>query len=44
MTTITIRLSEEEKQKIAEYAAANDLTMSQVVRKALKKYFEAQKE
>lgn len=36
MTSITIRISEEEKQKIAEYAKKNDLSMSQVIRKALK--------
>ena len=38
MTTITIRLSEEEKQRIAEYAEKLDLTMSQLVRKAIKEY------
>ena len=38
MTTITIRLEESEKQAVAEYAEANDLSMSQVVRRALKEY------
>lgn len=38
MTTLTIRLSEEEKQKLIEYAEKLDLSMSQLVRKALKEY------
>lgn len=38
MTTLTIRLSEEEKQKLIEYAGELDLSMSQLVRKALKEY------
>ncbi len=38
MTTLTIRLSEEEKQKLIEYAEELDLSMSQLVRKALKEY------
>lgn len=42
MTTITIRLEESEKQAIAEYAEANDLSMSQVVRRALKEYLAKQ--
>lgn len=40
MTTITIRLDETEKQTIAQYADENDLSMSQVVRRALKLFFE----
>lgn len=36
MTTITIRLEESEKQAIAQYASENDLSMSQVVRRAIK--------
>lgn len=39
MTTITIRLEEVEKQAIAQYANENDLSMSQVVRRALKEFF-----
>lgn len=38
MTTLTIRLSEEEKQKLIERADELDLSMSQLVRKALKEY------
>lgn len=38
MTTLTIRLSEEEKQKLIECADELDLSMSQLVRKALKEY------
>ena len=44
MTTITIRLEESEKQAIAEYAETNDLSMSQVVRRALKEYLAKPKE
>ena len=36
MTTITISLEESEKQAIAQYANENDLSMSQVVRRAIK--------
>lgn len=38
MTTITIRLEEAEKQAIAQYANGNDLSMSQVVRRAVKEF------
>ncbi len=39
-SSITIKLSEEEKQELAEFAEAQDLTMSQVVRRALKEFLE----
>lgn len=35
-TTISIRLSEEEKQKLIKFAKDNDLTMSQIIRKLIK--------
>ena len=38
MTTITIRLEEVEKQVIAQYANENDLSMSQVIRRAVKEF------
>ena len=38
MTTITIRLEEVEKQAIAQYAHENDLSMSQVIRRAVKEF------
>ena len=38
MTTITIRLEEAEKQVIAQYANENDLSMSQVIRRAVKEF------
>ena len=38
MTTITIRLEEIEKQAIAQYANENDLSMSQVIRRAVKEF------
>ena len=40
MASITIRISEEEKQKLADAAAANDLSLSQVVRRAIKEFLE----
>lgn len=44
MTTITIRLEETEKQAIAQYANENDLSMSQVVRRAVKEYLAKQED
>lgn len=38
MTSITIRISTEEKEKIELLAKENDLTLSQVVRKAIKEF------
>ena len=38
MTTITVRLEEVEKQAIAQYANKNDLSMSQVIRRAVKEF------
>ena len=38
--TISVRLTEEEKKKIEQYAEKEDLSMSQVVRKALREFFE----
>lgn len=38
MTTIGIRLEESEKQAIVEYANTHDLSISQVVRRALKEF------
>lgn len=40
MTTISVRISQDEKKKIEEYAREEDLTMSQVIRKALKEFFQ----
>lgn len=42
-TNITVRLSEEEKKALQKYAAEQDLTMSQIVRRALKEFLEKQK-
>lgn len=36
--TISIRLDAQEKAELVEYAKKNDLTMSQVIRRALKEY------
>lgn len=40
MTTISVRISQDEKKKIEEYAKKEDLTMSQIIRKALKEFFQ----
>lgn len=42
MTTITIRISKEEKEKLNELAAEDDRTLSYVVRQIIKKYLENQ--
>ena len=44
MTTITIRLEESEKEVIARYASEHDLSMAQVVRRALKLFFAEEQE
>jgi antitoxin component of RelBE/YafQ-DinJ toxin-antitoxin module len=36
MKTLSIRISEEEKQLLEDYCGKNDLTMSQVIRKLIK--------
>lgn len=40
MTTISIRIEENEKEALQKYAKENDLTVSQVVRKAIKQLLE----
>lgn len=42
MTTITIRIEETEKEALQEFAKENDLTVSQVVRKAIKEFLKLQ--
>lgn len=42
MTSISIRLSAEEKEALAQYAVEQDLTMSQVVRRAIKEFLKQQ--
>ncbi len=39
-TTITFRLSEEEKAQIEQIAIANDLSVSQVIRKAIREFLD----
>jgi len=39
---ISIRISEEDKSWIEKYASAHDLSMSQVVRKAIKYFIQRQ--
>lgn len=38
MTSITIRISQEEKDTLEQIAKENDLSLSQVVRKAIKEF------
>lgn len=38
MTSISIRLEETEKEALQKYAKENDLSVSQVVRKAIKDF------
>lgn len=38
MATISIRIDEKEKELLNKYANENDLSMSQVVRKAIKEF------
>jgi predicted transcriptional regulator len=44
MTTLGIRLEENEKQALADYAKAHDLSISQVVRKIIKEFLAAQQQ
>lgn len=39
VTSISFRLTEEEKEKIVEYAKSNDITISQAIRKLCKSVF-----
>lgn len=39
-STVSVRLTEEEKKTLEEFAKDRDLTMSQVIRKAVKEYIE----
>lgn len=43
MASMTIRISEEEKEQLAQIAEEMGVTLSWVVRKALKDYLEQQK-
>lgn len=40
MATISIRLDEKEKELLTKYAKENDLSLSQVVRKAIREFLE----
>ena len=41
-STITIRINEQEKTKIAEIAAAKDVPVAQIIREAIREYIEKQ--
>lgn len=38
MASITLRIEEEEKKTLAEIAKKNDLSVSQVIRRAIREY------
>lgn len=38
MTTVSVRLEDSEKEVLKEYADKHDLSMSQVIRKAIKEF------
>lgn len=40
MTSITVRISEEEKEKLQKIAKEIDMSVSQIVRRAIKEYLE----
>lgn len=44
MTTISVRLEDSEKEQLKKYADENDLSMSQVIRKAIKELIQNNKE
>lgn len=39
-STVSVRLTEKEKKTLEEFAKDRDLTMSQIIRKAVKEYIE----
>lgn len=41
-TMVAIRIDEEEKKKVEKWAKKNDLTLSQVLRRALREFMERQ--
>lgn len=40
MTSITIRISEEEKEKLSQIAEEDDRTLSYIIRQIIKQYLE----
>lgn len=42
VTAISVKITAEEKEALKSYCEENDLTMSQVIRRAIKKYLEPQ--
>ena len=42
MTTISIRIEDDEKEQIQKYAEEHDLSMSWVIRRAVKEFLAAQ--
>lgn len=41
-STVSVRITAEEKEAILAYCDANDMSMSQVIRKAVKQYLSGQ--
>lgn len=44
VTKLSLRIGIEEKELIAKYAEENDLSMSQVIRRAIKQFLKNQEE
>ena len=44
MTTISVRLEDSEKEALKKYADEHDLSMSQLIRKAIKELINQQKD
>ena len=42
MTTVSIRIEDEEKEQIQQYADDHDLSMSQVIRRAIREFLAEQ--
>ena len=39
-STVSVRLTSEEKEKLVEYCKENDLSISQVIRRAIREFLE----
>jgi predicted transcriptional regulator len=44
MTTISIRIEEDEKEQLQDYAKEHDLTLSQVIRRAIRDFLAAKED
>lgn len=44
MATLSIRIEDNDKESLQRYASENDLSVSQVIRKAIKEFLNKEKE